>query len=243
MNNEGTTEKMNLMKLVGMVRAFKLLLETGTNGLTADEIVAHLIDAEWDERYNRRLAGLLQAAKLRYRASLEQMDFTSQRNLNKNDFLRLAECDWLRKGQSVIITGSTGAGKSFAACALATQACKEGFKTVYYNCLKLFSQLQLAKADGSYFRVINKIQKQDLIILDDFGLKPLDSQSRLIFLEILEDRHSLKSTLITSQLPIAKWHEIIGDPTIADAICDRLIHNSLRIELEAKDSMRKMNNN
>ena len=242
MNNEGTMEKMNLMKFFGMVRAFKLILETGTNDLTADEIVAHLVDAEWDDRYNRRLDRLLKTAKLRYPASVEQLDFTSQRNLNKNDFLRLAGCDWLRKGRSVIITGSTGSGKSFLACALGNQACKEGFKTLYFNCLKLFSQLKLAKADGSYFREINKIQKQDLIILDDFGLKSLDRQSRLIFLEILEDRHSMKSTLITSQLPVSSWHELIGDPTIADAICDRLIHNSQRIELNPKDSMRKMNN-
>lgn len=239
MNNEGTLEKMNQMKFLGMVRAFKLFSETGTKELTADEIIAHLVDAEWDDRYNRRLNRLLRTAKLRYSASVEQIDFTSQRNLNKNDFLRLVGCDWLRKGGSVIVTGSTGSGKSFLACALGNQACKEGFKTLYFNCLKLFSQLKLAKADGSYFREINKIQKQDLIILDDFGLKPLDKQSRLILLEILEDRHSMKSTLITSQLPVSSWHELIGDPTIADAICDRLIHNSQRIELKAKKSMRQ----
>lgn len=240
-NNEGSLEKMNFMKLHGMVRAFKLLLETGTNDLTADEVIAQLIDAEWDDRYNRKLERLLRASKFRYHASIEQADFISNRNLNKNIFMRLAGCDWLRKGQSVIITGATGAGKSFLACALGNQACKEGFKTLYFNCLKLFSQLKLAKADGSYFKEINKIQKQDLIILDDFGLEPLDRQSRLILLEILEDRHGVKSTLITSQLPVSSWHELIGDPTIADAICDRLIHNSQRIELKGQN-MRKKNN-
>lgn len=242
MNNEGTLEKMHQMKLFGMLRAFKLLLDTSTYDLTLDESVAQLIDAEWDDRYNRRLERLLRFAKFRYQASIEQMNFTWPRSLNKNNFLRLANCDWLRKGQSVIITGLTGTGKSFLACALGNQACKEGFKTLYFNCLKLFSRLKYSKADGSYFKEINKIQKQDLIILDDFGLKPLDKESRLILLEILEDRHSVRSTLITSQLPVACWHEIIGDPTIADAICDRLIHNSKRIELEGDSMREKMNN-
>ena len=179
MNNEGSLEKMNLMKLYGMVRAYKLILETGSSDLTVNEFFAQLVDAEWDDRFNRRFERLLRSARFRYQASMEQVDFTSSRNLNKNNFLHLAGCDWLRKGKAVIVTGATGSGKSFLACALGNQACKEGFRTLYLNCLKLFSQLKLAKADGSYFKEINKIQKQDLIILDDFGLKPDRKSTRL----------------------------------------------------------------
>lgn len=240
MNNEGTLEKMNKMKFNGMARAFKLLLETRTNDLTADEVTAHLVDAEWDDRYNRKLARLCKTAKFRHQAFIEQVDFVFPRKLNKNEFLRAASCDWIKKGGSIIITGPTGVGKSFLACALGNQACREGYKTLYFNCLKLFSQMKLAKADGSYFKEINKIQKQDLIILDDFGLKPLDIHDRLFLLEILEDRCALKSTLFTSQVPVSKWHQLIGDATIADAICDRVIHASVRIELDG-DSMRKIN--
>ena len=168
----------------------------------------------------------------------EEIDFKKSRNINKNDILRLSNCDWISKGKSVIINGSTGTGKSFLASALGHKACREGYKTLYFNSLKLFSMLKYAKADGSYFKEINKIKKTELLILDDFGLEPLDQQSRLILLEILEDRHSLQGTIISTQLPIKTWHEIIGDSTIADAICDRLVHNSTKINIKG-ESMRK----
>ncbi|MES0447176.1 MAG: IS21-like element helper ATPase IstB [Desulfobacterales bacterium] len=242
MNNHATIEKMSQMKLPGMQRIFKALLETGSSDMTTDEVIGSMVDAEWDERYNRKLSRLLNAAKFRYQASLEQIDFSSQRRINKNDLLRLAACDWIRKGDSLIVTGATGVGKSFIACALGNQACKEGFTVLYFNCLKLFSQLKFAKADGSYFKEMNKLRKQDLLILDDFGLEPPDAQSRLILLEILEDRHGRKSTMITSQLPENKWHDFIGEPTIADAICDRIIHKSYKIILKG-ESMRKNNVN
>lgn len=240
MNNQGTIEKMNTMRLHGMTRAFQLTMDTGVkNDFTPDEMVAHLIDAEWDERYNRKLSRLLKAAKFRYQANIEQIDFRASRNLDKNNLLRFSNCGWIKKGESIIITGATGVGKSFIASALGHQACLNGNRVFYFNSMKLFSVLKFAKADGTYFKEMSKIQKQDLIILDDFGLKPLDSDSRLIMLEIIEDRHGAKSTLITSQLPVKKWFDVIGDPTIADAICDRLVHSSHKINLKG-ESMRKV---
>lgn len=238
MNNQATIEKMKHMKFHGMARAFRTLMETGKgNDLTPDETVAFLIDAEWDDRYNRKLDRLLKTAKFRYKACFEQIAFYPSRNINKNNIMRLSTCDWIKKGVSIIITGATGTGKSYIACAFGRQACINGFKVLYFSCLKLFSILKYAKADGSYVTHMKKINKHDLIILDDFGMEPLDSQCRLILLEILEDRHGERSTIITSQLPVNKWHALIGDATIADAICDRLIHSSQKINLKG-ESMR-----
>ena len=240
MNNQGTIDKLREMRLHGMLRAFRETFESGMkDNFTPDEILAHLVDAEWDDRYNRKLDRLLKLAKFRYKASFEQIDFRASRNINKNKILRFSNCDWITKGESIIITGATGVGKSYMACSLGHQACLNMYKVMYFNSIKLFSMLKYAKADGTYFKEISKIQKQDLIILDDFGLKHLDSDSRLTMLEIMEDRHGEKSTIITSQLPIKKWHDVIGDPTIADAICDRLVHSSHKIDLKG-DNMRKV---
>lgn len=229
------------MKLSGMIRAFKAILES-PNDLTSDEIVAHLTDAEWDDRYNRRLHKLIKNAKFRFQASLEQVDFQKDRNLNKNDIIRFSSCDWIQKGQNIIITGPTGAGKSFIACMLGNKACQEGYSILYFNCMKLFRNLSYAKIDGTYSREINRIQKQDLLILDDFGLEKLDQQSRMILLEILEDREGRKSTIFSTQLPPDNWHEIIGEPTVADAICDRLIHQAHKIDLHGESMRKKIRN-
>jgi DNA replication protein DnaC len=152
--------------------------------------------------------------------------------------LRFTSCEWIKRKQNIIISGSTGLGKSFLASALGHQACQHGYKVYYRNCSKLFDELKIAKADGSYMKEINKIEKLDLLILDDFGLKPLENNQRIILLELLEDRHGKRSTIITSQLPVKSWYDVIGEPTIADAILDRLVHSSHRIELDG-DSLRE----
>lgn len=239
MNNQATLEKMNQMKLYGMAHAFRETMETRIHeSFTADELVAHLVDIEWDHRHNRKLERLIKQAKFRYQASFEQIDFGLNRNLDKNMMLRFTNCSWVEKKQNIIIEGPTGAGKSFIGSALGHQACMYGFKTLYFNATKLFSRLKLLKADGSYVKELKKIEKTDVLIIDDFAIQHLDTQSRLSLLEVFEDRHGRKSTIIISQLPVTKWHEIIGDPTIADAICDRIIHSSFRIELKG-ESVRK----
>ncbi|TET43885.1 ATP-binding protein [Candidatus Aerophobetes bacterium] len=239
MNNEETLSKMQKMKLYGMLRAFNQSLEAGMmNKVTADELLGHLIDAEWDERHNRRLQRLIKAAKFRYQASLEEIDFKLDRGLDKNMLLRFSSSSWIEKKRDIIITGPTGVGKSFLASSLGYQGCMYGFRVLYFNCSKLFSQLKLKKADGTYNKELDRIQKQEVLILDDFGLHPFDAQSRLSLLEIMEDRHGRGSTVISSQFPVKSWHEIIGEPTIADAICDRIIHSAYRIELKG-ESVRK----
>lgn len=240
MTNETTIEKMQQMRLHGMTDAFQATMQTGfSHKFTPDELIAHLVDAEWEERQNRKLSRLLKAANFRYQATVELIDFARPRMIDKNMILRLSACQWIRQAENVLITGATGAGKSFLACALGHQAAINDYKVLYFNAVKLFAKLKFAKADGTYTRELGKIQKQNLLIIDDFGLHPMDEQSKLILLEILEDRYSEKSTLISSQLPINKWHEIIDNPTVADAICDRLIHNAHRIEIDG-DSMRKL---
>ena len=239
MNNEATIDKMHRMKLYGMLRAFNQSLETGMiDKVSSDELLGHLIDAEWDDRHNRRLKRLIKTAKFRYQASLAEIDFELRRSLDKGMLLRFSDCGWIKKGQDIIITGPTGVGKSFLASALGYQGCIYGFKVLYFNCSKLFSHLKLLQADGSYIKEINRIGKQDVLILDDFGLYPVDTQSRLSLLEVMEDRHGRRSTVISSQFPVKSWHEIIGEPTIADAICDRIIHTAFRIELTG-ESVRK----
>lgn len=237
--NEQTMDKMKTMKLHGMVRAFRTSLESGNaDKWTADELLSMLIDSEWDERYNRKLDRNLKNAKFRYKAAVEQINFDTPRDLNKNHMLRLADCDFVDKKENVIITGSTGIGKSYIASALGHQACSLGYKVLYEHTAKLFARLKMAKADGTYLKEVTKMEKQELLIIDDFGIQPLDQQSRTILMEIIEDRHGKRSTVFTSQVPVNKWHEVIGEQTIADAILDRIIHVAHRLELKG-ESMRK----
>jgi DNA replication protein DnaC len=237
--NNATMDKMREMRLHGMLRAFRESFESRMHErFTADELLAHLIDAEWDERYNKALTRLVKNAAFRYRSRTEEIDFSPGRNIDKNTLHRLASGDWISKAENLIITGATGSGKSFIACAIGHAACIQKLKVRYANSMKLFSHLKFAKADGSYFKEMKLLARQDLLIIDDFGLKQLDAESRLIMLEFLEDRYGVKATIISSQVPVSKWFDIIGDPTIADAICDRLVHNAQTINLKG-GSMRK----
>lgn len=237
--NETTVTKMKQMKLFGMHNAFKTAVETGkTDHYTIDQFMAMLIDAEWDERQNRRIDRSIANAKFQYRADIESINFDSSRNLERTQVLRLAQCEFVEKAENVLITGSTGVGKSYLGTALGYQACIQGYRVGYYNTSKLFTKLKMAKADGSYLRELVKIQKQDVILLDDFGLQALDNQNRITLLEIIDDRHNKGSIIVTSQIPVQGWYDIIGEKTIADAVLDRLIHNANRIELQG-ESMRK----
>lgn len=240
--NEITLSKMKQMKLYGMHGAFKTAIETGkTDDYTIDQFASMLIDAEYDDRNNRKIARAVKNARFHYKSTIENVVYEQSRNIEKTQLHRLAECTFIENYENVLITGSTGAGKSYIATALGYQACIEGYRTMYFNTTKLFSKLKLAKADGSYLKELAKLERQQLIILDDFGLQPLDNQNRITLLEIIEDRHNKGSMIVTSQVPVKSWYDIIGEKTIADAILDRLIHQSHRIEL-AGESMRKKRN-
>jgi len=237
--NTDTLEKMKNMRLFGMHRVFKTSLETNTNEeMTADEMTALLVDTEWDERHNRYIDRSMKNARFRYKATIEQVDYSAQRGVDKNHIHRLADGEFITKKENVLITGSTGTGKSFLASAIGHQACQLGYKVLYMNTSRLLSQLKMAKADGSAIKEMVKIEKQDLLILDDFGIQPYDLQSRTCLMEIIEDRHGKRSTIITSQLPIKQWYDVIGEKTIADAILDRIVHNAQRIQLKG-ESLRK----
>ena len=237
--NEATLQKMKNMKFYGMMRAFSTTLESGqTSRYTPDEMVGFLVESEWDERHNRKIDRGLKNAKFRYKANIEDLIFDQKRNLDKNEVHRLADCTFIGKQQNIIITGSTGVGKSYLASALGYQACINGYKIIYSNTSKLISKLKMAKADGSYIREMLRIEKQDLLILDDFGLQPFDAQGRASLMEIVEDRHGKSSLMITSQVPVKQWFDLIGEKTIADAILDRIVHDSIRIELKG-ESLRK----
>lgn len=237
--NTDTLEKMRNMRLFGMHRVFKTSIETSKNEeLTADEMTALLVDNEWDDRHNRNIDRSMKNARFRYKATIEQVSYSHDRGVDKNHIHRLADGEFINKKENVLITGSTGTGKSFLASAIGHQACQLGYKVLYMNTTRLLSQLKMAKADGSAIREMMKIEKQDLLILDDFGIQPYDLQSRTCLMEIIEDRHGKRSTIITSQLPIKQWYDVIGEKTIADAILDRIVHNAQRITLKG-ESLRK----
>jgi DNA replication protein DnaC len=237
--NAATLEKMRKMKLPGMYRVFKANLEAeDKTTYTPDELIAHLVDAEWDDRQNRGIEQKIKNARFRYRADLEDLYYHSERGIDKNQMMRFADCSFIDKAENLLITGSTGIGKSYIASALGYHACSRGYRVVYHNVPKLLSKLKMSRADGSYLKEIAKIERQHLLILDDFGLQPLDAQSRSALMELVEDRHGKSSLIITSQVPVSKWHDIIGEQTIADAILDRIVHSAHRLELEG-ESLRK----
>jgi len=239
--NESTLEKMRQMNLLGMHRAFKTSIEAGkTENFTPDEMVANLIESEWDDRKNRSIERQLKNARFRYKASMEEINYDNNRNIEKNQIMRFGECIFIKNNENILITGSTGVGKSYIASAIGHHACSLNYKVVYHNTTKLIGKLKIAKADGSYSKEIAKIERQNILILDDFGIQPFDAQGRAMLMEIIEDRHGKGSLIITSQVPVSKWYDIIGDKTMADAILDRIVYQSHRIELKG-ESMRKKN--
>lgn len=239
MNNNSTLEKMKELKLFGMHKYFAASMQTRQQEhITADELLAFLIEAEYDYKRTKRIKTSFKNAKFRYPASIEEISFSKNRNLDKNTFTRLSDCSFIEKKENIIITGPTGVGKSYLASALGHQACVMGYRVRYFNMSKLFSMLKMSKADNSYLKEMARLEKQDVLILDDFGLHPFDSTTCISLLEIIEDRHGKASTIIASQVPVNKWHELLGEQTLADAILDRIIHTSNRIDLQG-DSMRK----
>jgi len=239
MLNEQTADKLYAMKLNALADAFKdQMNSTEFSELSFNERFGLLVDRQWTWRENQRLKRLLKNARLKINACVEDIDYRSPRGLDKSVLMNLASCDWIRKHQNVILTGATGVGKTFIACALANKACREGFKAYYASAPRLHYDLAIAKADGSYSAIMARFAKAQLLILDDLGLAPMTDPERRNLLEVIEDRNGSGATLIASQLPVEKWHETIGDPTIADAILDRIVHNAHRINLKG-DSMRK----
>jgi DNA replication protein DnaC len=239
MLNEQTFDKLYLMKLIGMAEGFKEQLEQPSfRELSFEERFGMVVERQWAWKENKRLNRLLKDAKLKLQASVEDIDYRTPRGMEKSVILSLASCNWIRNHQNLLISGPTGVGKTFLACAFAQKACREGFRSLYLRSPQFFYQVALARADGSYGTLMKRLSKTHLLVIDDLGLAPLTDPERRDLLEVIEDRHGSGSTLITSQLPIENWHDHIGDPTIADAILDRLIHNAHRIQLKG-DSMRK----
>ncbi len=233
-----TLEKLRSLKLSGMVNALEEQIQMDPRELSFEERLGLLVDREVTERRNRKLQTLLKKAKLRLNASIEDIDYRHPRGLDKSLILSLASCQWIEEHNNILITGPTGVGKSYLACALAQKACREGYRTLYFRLPRLLQELTMARGDGRYGKMLINLAKNDLLVIDDWGLTPLDDHGRRDILEILEDRHNIRSTIVTSQLPLNNWHEIIGDPTLADAILDRLVHNAYKITLKG-ESMRK----
>jgi DNA replication protein DnaC len=227
------------LRLHGMARTYQSLLETRQlQDMSLADGLSALLQAEEDDRHNRRYARLHKNASFRYPAHIEKLSLDAKRGLDKSLLSRLITGDYLQKGEAVLITGSTGCGKSYLASALGNHACQQGYKVVYYNLQKLLIQTKMSRLSGTIVKFLDRLAKTELLILDDFGLTHLEQQQRLDLMEIIEDRHAKHATIIAAQLPVANWYDVIGEPTIADAILDRLVHTAHRIELKG-DSLRK----
>jgi DNA replication protein DnaC len=237
-----TIETLKSLKVYGMLEALEEQQQTpAVQGLSFEERLALLIDRERLYRENQRRTRLLRGARLKVaQASIEDINYKAARGLDKRQIAQLASGEWIRRSQNLLITGATGSGKTWIACALAQQTCRQGHSVLYWRVPRLIEELRIAHGDGSYLKFLKTIAKAALIVLDDWGLTALATQDRADLLEILDDRVNTGSTLIASQLPVDKWHAYLGDPTLADAILDRLVHHSHRIELKVPgDSMRK----
>ena len=239
MNTTATLEQLKELKLQGMSRSYEAVLQLPVNQHPeAHHLIAQLSEAERQSRVQYKTQLYLKLSKLRYAGSLEELSYDASHNLAKEQILQLADCSYIDRSENILISGATGAGKSFLACALGHQACAMGYKTLYLNLNRFTERIMVAKLDGSFVKLLNQLDKVSLLILDDFGLAPMDQNTRLALLQILEDRYNKKSVVIASQLPINKWHEYIAEPTLADAIMDRLMANAHRFELKG-ESLRK----
>lgn len=239
MMHHPTLDKLQQLKLTGMLRA--LQEQEGIPDIRTmpfEERLGLMVDREMTERDNRRMQTRLRMAKLKQNSALEDIDFKTARGLDRSLIMKLAGCEWVAEHLNVLITGATGLGKTFLACALAHKACREGYSSHYVRLTRLFQELDIGRADGRYAKMMRQFAKADVLIMDEWGLAVLTDQHRRDLLEILDDRYNMRATIITSQLPIAHWHEAVGDPTLADAILDRVVHNAYKINLSGK-TMRK----
>jgi DNA replication protein DnaC len=234
MLNEPTFEKLKALRLHAMATAWRTQQsQPDVTALAFDERLAMLVDAEWLERENTRTARALRDAKLRIeRACVEDIDYSAKREIDRAVLRQLATCRWIAEHQNLAITGATGTGKTYIACALAERACRSGYRAVYRRASRLYQELALAHADGTYVRLLAKLARADVLVIDDFAMSALAADRRADLLEILEDRYGRRSTIIASQLDPKHYHEYLGDPTIADAVCDRLLHNAHRLVLK-----------
>ena len=243
MLNHPTLDQLKAMRLTGMAQAFEEQLhDSNVDALSFDDRLAFLVDREHTLRTNRQLTNRLRRAKLKLQATLEDLDLHTRRGLDKTLIRELTNSRFIKDHLNVLITGPTGVGKTYLACAIAHSACRNGFTARYLRLPGLLQDIVIARGDGSYPRFLVQLAKTDLIILDDWGLAPLNAEQRRDLLDILDDRHATRSTLVTSQLPVKQWHDIIGEPTLADAILDRLVHNAYTLNLKG-ESMRKKHNN
>ncbi len=239
---EATIENLIAMKLAGMAEGLKEQISNNAyKDLSFEERLGFLVDKEKLSRENRQLKILLAHARLRHpNACFEDIDFRTRRGLSKEVMMKLSHNEWIRSHQNVIVVGPTGAGKTYIICALGNAAVRQGIRTVYVRLPRLAQELKIARADGSFVKLLSRLQRIRLLIIDDWGINPFTDDERRNFLEIMEDRHNVRSTIIASQFPIDAWHDIIGDPTLADAICDRVVHNAHKIILKGGESMRKV---
>jgi len=239
MLNHPTLDKLEALRFNGMAKALtEQMAVPDIEDLSFEERLGLLVDREMTGREDRRLKTRLRQAKLRQSACVEDIDYRQPRGLDKSLILDLSQCQWIKRHLNIMITGPTGVGKTWIACALAQKACREGYRALYLRLPKLLQELPIAKGDGTYIKLLKRLARIDVLIIDDWGLSKLMAEQRRDLLEILEDRYDSRSTIVTSQLPVEKWHDIIGDPTLADAILDRLVHNAYKINLRG-ESMRK----
>lgn len=239
--NKDTLEKLREMKLYGMYNTFKASLENySRNNMTIDKFVNMLVCDEWDERYNRHVNHLIKTAGFRFPASMEEIDYSVERGLDKNLMERLADLSFISERKNIFITGSAGTGKTFITTAIGNCACQKNYRVIYANTARLMGLLKASKASGKILRDLKRIERTDLLILDDFALSPFDNVTRSILMDVIDDRYDSHSTIIASQIPVEMWYDSIGEQTVADAIMDRIVHTAIRIDLTG-ESLRKIN--